>query len=72
MLMLKGDFSVPETPEGDALLEKIVEVVGPYLGDISIKSTVRRGVPYKLVYINLVEPCNAITNPEIIRRKMKK
>ncbi len=59
--MLKGDFSVPITPEDEELLEKVIAALAPYLGKLKISTTTKRGVDYKLVYLDLVEPEHAIT-----------
>lgn len=59
--MLKGDFSVPITPEDEELLEKVIAALAPYLGKLKISTTTKRGVDYKLVYLDLVEPEYAIT-----------
>ena len=59
--MLKGDFSVPITPEDEELLEKVIAALAPYLGKLKISTTIKRGVEYKRVYLDLVEPEKAIT-----------
>ncbi len=65
MLEIRGRLSVPDTPEGHALLEKITEQLAPHLNGLSIgHATEKHGHPFNLVYLSLVEREHAKTNPQ--------